>query len=194
MQVNTNKNTYKFGCKKYKYIFSYARHLGKYRIAKSSEETARKEAKIISTVGSKDKKIVRKYAKDRATSGILRRTNPILADKSHGGIGEIEPELEATLSSSKDPLTCVPCDKSFGVRSLYMRHISQKHPYSGESTRNVLSKPVYVKLKNCGRALVSRSDDQLSPPVSKRHSKNLDSTCLSPQVLLYKIRYKESIF
>lgn len=55
---------------------SYARHLGKYRLARSEAEAAKTvaaEAKVITTVGTKDKKILRKYTKNRANLGVLTR-------------------------------------------------------------------------------------------------------------------------
>ena len=56
---------------------SYARHLGKYRLAKSAAEAAKTAAiadsKIITTVGTRDKKIIRKYMKNRSNVGVLTR-------------------------------------------------------------------------------------------------------------------------
>merc|ERR1719266_2188368 len=65
--------------------------------------------KIISTVGSSDKKIVRKYVKKREAAVLTRVVEKVVRKKP--------------LNSSS--LTCAICDKGFGVRSIFVRHVKK---------------------------------------------------------------------
>ena len=69
---------------------SYARHLGKYRLARKAAEDAKSaaaataaitDAKIITTVGTRDKKILRKYTKNSRGSNALLTRNKKSANK-----------------------------------------------------------------------------------------------------------------
>jgi len=91
----------------------FAKLLGKYRVKKTKKNL--KAPKIITTVGSKERKILRKY---------IKKAEPTLVSKCSKKI---------SISRSKqlkkiDNLTCGLCDKSFGVKSIYMRHIQKCHP------------------------------------------------------------------
>jgi len=166
---------------------SYARHLGKYRLARSAEETARKEARmILTTVGPKHKKIVRKYAKERATSGILTRKRAVSTtttadeedDNSSQSTAVSSPSTRSrrhqTVAAAVTPpttggssggggrqqLTCEVCDKSFGVRSMYVRHIESKHKGLAEKAvikSLLLDKKSFIKLKNCSAVVAKQS-------------------------------------
>ena len=128
---------------------SYARHLGKYRLARSAAEAAAakaiNDAKVITTVGTKDKKILRKYTKNRSSSGILTRkrekpvvdTQPEVSEKPKrvlplrisGGTPNLDYDSD-TGPTSGQQFSCDKCDKSFIVKSLYLRHMKQKHSES----------------------------------------------------------------
>eukprot|EP00088_Acartia_fossae_P066729 TRINITY_DN8283_c1_g1_i7.p1 TRINITY_DN8283_c1_g1~~TRINITY_DN8283_c1_g1_i7.p1 ORF type:complete len:858 (+),score=240.34 TRINITY_DN8283_c1_g1_i7:52-2574(+) len=178
---------------------SYARHLGKYRLAKSAAEAAAKtaaatkDAKIITTVGTKDKKILRKYTKNRRNAGVLTRKRP---EK------EVE-AVEETPSTPKTPLAPTPitsaggdtpstplpvgptsgqqfscdiCDKSFIVKSLYLRHMKHKH---NENSKETSSKEAKVSKKSAGNNSNTPSTPTIPPfkpkPIklsinTKRHS------------------------
>jgi uncharacterized C2H2 Zn-finger protein len=107
--------------------------LGKYKINKSKHTSIVIKKKVISTVGSKDKKIVRKYVKKSLT-----REQPVLTRI-----------VEKAVRPTKRPdnsLTCAICDKSFGVRSIYVRHIKKFHP---DLATTMLQTLPSVKVKKC---------------------------------------------
>lgn len=108
----------------------YAKALGKVRLLKSS--TIR--SKIITTSGSQDKKILRKYSKNLPNAGIVSK----------------ESAKEAKVRLAQGSLTCPICDKSFGVKSLYLRHVKQKHPELADTLeqRILLQRKAFVRVKN----------------------------------------------
>jgi len=106
----------------------YAKALGKVRLSKA----AILRAKIITTSGSQDKKIVRKYSKNLP--------KPVIVSK----------KSDKEVRVSQDSLTCPICEKSFGVKSLYLRHVKQKHPELADTLeqRILLQRKAFVRVKN----------------------------------------------
>lgn len=98
----------------------FARLLGKFR-TKATKNKMVKTPKIITTAGSKDKKIIRKYVKKRDLGVVTKQVEKIYRP----------------LNFKKfDNLTCGLCDKSFGVKSLFLRHIQKAHPELAETLEN----------------------------------------------------------
>ena len=89
----------------------FAKLLGKYRVKKTKKNL--KAPKIITTAGSKERKILRKY---------IKKAEPILVSQCSKKMGRSKQFKKI------DNLTCGLCDKSFGVKSIYMRHIQKSHP------------------------------------------------------------------
>jgi len=87
----------------------YARHLGKFR-TNTSKSVA--PPRIITTTGSKEKKIVRKYLKKNEALVVQK---PVIKNR------------QPILSKKVENLTCAICDKSFGVKSLLLRHLQKAH-------------------------------------------------------------------
>ena len=107
----------------------FARMLGKYKVNKSKQINVALKKKIISTVGSKDKKIVRKYVTKRAPVVLTRVVERVArAPARHGA------------------LTCALCDKSFGVRSIYVRHVKKVH---ADLASTLLQSLPSVKVRKC---------------------------------------------
>jgi len=90
----------------------FARMLGKFR-TKATKNNMVKKAKIITTAGSKDKKIIRKYVKKRDLGVVTKQVEKIYRSQNYKKV---------------ENLTCGLCDKSFGVKSLFLRHIQKTHP------------------------------------------------------------------
>ncbi len=110
---------------------SYARHLGKYRLARKAAEDAKSaasaaaattaaitDAKIITTVGTKDKKILRKYTKNSRGSNTLLTRNkksankdPVVQDSSETTTKQkIKSVPKLTLSIPRTPPMTNGCD------------------------------------------------------------------------------------
>lgn len=156
---------------------SYARHLGKYRLARSAAEAAAAKAtndvKVITTVGTKDKKILRKYTKNRSSSAILTRkkekpvveTQPEVLEKPKrvsplrisGGTPDLDYDSDKGPTSGQQ-FSCDKCDKSFIVKSLYLRHMKQKHSESKNTPQPSNKAPKVASV------IISKSNN------GKRHS------------------------
>ena len=108
---------------------SYARHLGKYRLARKAAEDAKSaaaavattaaitDAKIITTVGTKDKKILRKYTKNSRGSNTLLTRNKksankeqVVQDSSETTKQKIKSVPKLTLSIPRTPPMTNGCD------------------------------------------------------------------------------------
>jgi len=98
----------------------YARLLGKFR-TKATKNKMVKTPRIITTAGSKDKKIIRKYVKKRDLGVVTKQVEKIYRPLNFKKV---------------DNLTCGLCDKSFGVKSLFLRHIQKAHPELAETLEN----------------------------------------------------------
>jgi len=98
----------------------FARLLGKFR-TKATKNNMVKTPKIITTAGSKDKKIIRKYVKKRDLGVVTKQVEKIYRPLNFKKV---------------DNLTCGLCDKSFGVKSLFLRHIQKAHPELAETLEN----------------------------------------------------------
>jgi len=108
----------------------FAKMLGKYKVNKTREEkNVAIKNKIISTVGTKDKKIVRKYVKKREENIMTRKI-----------------ERAKTPKKSEVGLSCRICDKSFGRKNIYVRHVKKFHP---ELAETLLQSLPSVKVRNC---------------------------------------------
>jgi len=124
-----------------------------------------KTPKIITTTGSQDKKILRKYVK-KVDIGII--------------IKPVE-KIEKTPKSKRvDNLTCALCDKSFGVKSLFLRHIQKVHPDLAETLENhtMLQTMPSIKIKKVMVPEISDSPKPLRTPTSPK--KFLDSDNPNP--------------
>jgi len=98
----------------------FARLLGKFR-TKATKNKMVKTPRIITTAGSKDKKIIRKYVKKRDLGVVTKQVEKIYRPLNFKKV---------------DNLTCGLCDKSFGVKSLFLRHIQKAHPELAETLEN----------------------------------------------------------
>jgi len=132
----------------------FARLLGKFR-TKATKDRMVKVPKIITTSGSKDKKIIRKYVK-KVDNGIIMK--PV-------------EKMERTSKLKKvDNLTCALCDKSFGVKSLFLRHIQKVHPDLAETLENhtLLQTMPSIKIKKVIVPEILNSPKPLRTPTSPK--------------------------
>jgi len=132
----------------------FARLLGKFR-TKATKDRMVKVPKIITTSGSKDKKIIRKYVK-KVDIGIIMK--PV-------------EKMERTSKGKKvDNLTCALCDKSFGVKSLFLRHIQKVHPDLAETLENhtLLQTMPSIKIKKVIVPEILNSPKPLRTPTSPK--------------------------
>jgi len=127
----------------------FARMLGKFR-TKASKKNMVKKARIITTSGSKDKKIIRKYVKKKDIGVVIK---------------EIEKVAKTPNYKKSDNLTCGLCDKSFGVKSMFLRHIQKAHPDLADTleSHNMLQTLPSVKVKK-----VPIVSDPVESPKAKR--------------------------
>jgi len=131
----------------------FAKMLGKYRIHKNKKTSMALKKKIISTVGSSDKKIVRKYVKKRETAVLTRVVEKVVVRKQ-------------PLNSSS--LTCGICEKGFGVRSIFVRHVKKFHP---ELSSTMLQSLPQVNVKKCKLpALTMPKSMPASPLLTNGHA------------------------
>jgi uncharacterized C2H2 Zn-finger protein len=132
----------------------FARLLGKFR-TKETKHKMVKTPRIITTTGSKEKKIIRKYVK-----------------KMDVGIVSKPAEKAARPQNVKkvENLTCGLCDKSFGVKSLFLRHIKKVHPELAETLENhtMLQTMPSVKVKKVKVPDVSESPKPTRTPTSPK--------------------------
>jgi len=139
-----------------------AKMLAGMRENKSSCAVGALKPKVITTSGSADKKIVRKYLKapDRnlsksKDSKILEATNILEDSNIKSPVKETIKEKKKTNNNSpalkKGGETCAICDKSFGVKSMYLRHVKKSHPELALTmeSHNQLKKLPSINIKNC---------------------------------------------
>jgi len=172
---------------------SYARHLGKYRLVKSREETARREAKIITTLGAKDKKILRKYTKGRGNAGIKTRItksqdqtgSEVEAVAEGAAPPVIEDDVQQTGEGERvppGPVSCTMCPKQFRTHFNYLTHVQFKHKHLAEHIKDQ-KQSLRVKLTKCAlpkspapaSSPLSHSQDSPSTPSARRLSANYSS-------------------
>lgn len=127
----------------------FAKMLGKFKINKS-KKTNTVIKKIISTAGSKDKKIVRKYMKER-DQNIVTKAAVVKAVR--------------TPKRAENGFNCEICDKSFSVKSIYVRHVKKFHPTEAET---LLQNLPPVKKKTSSMPKSPRKNLGPSTPKSKR--------------------------
>merc|ERR1719370_1980162 len=131
----------------------FAKMLGKYRINKNKKTSIALKKKIISTVGSSDKKIVRKYVKKRETAVLTRVVEKVVVRK----------QLQNSSS-----LTCAICEKGFGVRSIFVRHVKKFHP---DLAATMLQSLPQVNVKKCKLpALTMPKSVPASPGLANGHA------------------------
>ena len=139
------------------------------------------KAKVITTTGARDKKIIRKYMKNQDRNGIK---SPKIAKKMSTKVEINKSKLSsASLSSAKkaENLTCGLCDKSFGVKSLFLRHVKKSHPELSATLENhsQLKTLPSINIKKC--LLPKASPNKVpSTPSSPRKVIQIDSTPPSP--------------
>jgi len=126
----------------HKRAHSAARLLGKIRPRLASRaDISELKAKVISTAGGKDKKIIRKY---------MKKPNPVLVKSASkpesAGAGKPGPQ-----KNGNNGLTCGMCDRSFGVKSLFLRHIKKNHPELSQTleSHSKLKTLPSVNIKKC---------------------------------------------
>jgi len=141
-----------------------AKFIGKYKtLTKGAGVKHKAKPVVITTSGTTDKKIIRKYMKSKSKT----------LDSSKASKSElIKKKLPA--NNNKSDLTCVMCDKSFGVKSLYLRHVKKFHPDLSETLEShiQLKTSLSINIKKC--ALPPRSPPKkFNAPTSPR--KALDS-------------------
>ena len=131
--------------------FSYAKHLGKYRQVKLAEETTSRlqpEAKIITTVGTQEKKILRKYVKkDRGTVLTRKPEQPL------------PPPPAAT---PPPPVDAEPPSSAASASRAMARRLSVLGKKADAELR--LQKTSFVNLANCIR---SKARGGASTPVAE---------------------------
>jgi len=111
----------------------FARMLGKFR-TKATKNNMIMKSRIITTAGSTDKKIIRKYVKKQDLGLIKKQVDKIYKSQNFKKV---------------ENLTCGLCDKSFGVKSLFIRHIHKIHPELAETleSHSMLQTLPSVKIK-----------------------------------------------
>jgi len=131
----------------------FAKMLGKYRINKNKKTSIALKKKIISTVGSSDKKIVRKYVKKRETAVLTRVVEKVVVRQ--------QPQNSSSL-------TCAICEKGFGVRSIFVRHVKKFHP---DLAATMLQSLPQVNVKKCKlSALTMPKSVPASPLLTNGHT------------------------
>jgi len=123
--------------------------------------------KVITTSGSADKKIIRKYMKGPDRNISKSKDSKIKIPE--GGV-EVDQQIivkspvKETVKEKKktnnniqalkkggENLTCAICDKSFGVKSMFLRHVKKSHPELALTmeSHNQLKKLPSINIKNC---------------------------------------------
>merc|ERR1719187_1741663 len=151
----------------------YARALGK-------RLTSKPVKSIITTTGSQVKKIVRKYLKDKRVLGSAPRVEKpderedITPVNGEDTMVNGDNNMVSGGRLSQDALTCPICEKSYGVKSLYLRHVKQKHQQlaSQLGQRVMLQRTPFVKIKNVHLPHMGRK----SPGGSPANSRTSNST------------------
>jgi len=139
----------------------FARLLGKFR-TKATKNKMVKKPRIITMTGSKDKKIIRKYVKKRDIGVVSKPAEKIVK----------APQLKKV-----DTLTCGMCDKSFGVKSLFLRHIQKVHPELAETleSHTMLQTMPSINIKKVKVPVVSESPKPNRTPTSPKKFFDVDN-------------------
>ena len=101
----------------------------------------KKLKKVITTSGTADKKIIRKYLKD-----------PSIQNKSSKASSPLKKDKKSLVKPvPKKDLTCFMCDKSFGVKSLFLRHVKKCHPELAQTleSHSQLKTLPKINIKKC---------------------------------------------
>merc|ERR1719232_2202360 len=116
--------------------------------------------KVITTSGSADKKIIRKYIKSQ-DKGLSKKIN---LEKPKASVSKVDsPQRKvdsplrkvtsttSALAKNVENLTCGLCDKSFGVKSLFLRHVRKCHPELAQTLEchSQLKTLPSIKIKKC---------------------------------------------
>ena len=124
----------------------FAKLLGKNKVTKAKSVV---KAKVITTSGSADKKIIRKYLKgqDKVSVNAPVKINSVKSQPSP----KKKPPPAIVNKKPTESLTCGLCDKSFGVKSLYLRHVKKAHPELSLTleTHSQLKALPKINVKNC---------------------------------------------
>ena len=152
-----------------------ARMLAKKRSLTAPTPAKPIKAKVITTSGTTDKKIIRKYMKTQ-DKGLSKK---ISIEKPKSNVSKVDsPQRKVASASSSsalakkvENLTCGLCDKSFGVKSLFLRHVRKSHPELAQTLEchSQLKTLPSIKIKKCEQ------------PKSPRPQTKVPSTPLSPQ-------------
>ena len=141
----------------------FAKLLGKSKVTK---EKSAVKAKVITTSGTADKKIIRKYLKgqDKVTTNGPVKENSVKTQRSP----KKKPGPVIVNKKPPESLTCGLCDKSFGVKSLYLRHVKKAHPELSLTleTHSQLKSLPKINVKNCNLSLPSLPSPLSSPKVA----------------------------
>ena len=145
----------------------FAKMLGRNKV---SEKKSAVKAKVITTAGSTEKKIIRKYVKGQDKVNV--NVNGQLKIKQNKLKDSPKKKLPAAVAKKTDSLTCGLCDKSFGVKSLYLRHVKKAHPELSlklEAHSQLKAVPK-INIKNCSDVVGS---DPVFNSSELRHSEFL---------------------
>merc|ERR1719384_1825485 len=96
----------------------------------------------------------------------------------------IKKKSASSNTQAKSDLTCAMCDKSFGVKSLYLRHVKKFHPDLSETldSHSQLKSPLSINIKKC--SLPPKSPSSFNVPTSPRIALDSPSVPKSPKRLL----------
>lgn len=122
--------------------------------------------KVITTSGATDKKIIRKYIKSTAPK-IFKP--------------EFIKKKSVTVNANKSDLTCAMCDKSFGVQSLYLRHVKKFHPDLSETLDSHIQLKALPSI-NIKKCLLPKSPTKVpntstSPRIPKSPMRKVSTPC-----------------
>merc|ERR550534_3153264 len=94
----------------------------------------------------------------------------------------IKKKSASSNTQSKSDLTCAICDKSFGVKSLYLRHVKKFHPDLSETLdiHTQLKSPLSINIKKCSLTPKSPSSSNTFP-TSPRKALDSPSVPKSPK-------------
>ena len=128
---------------------------------------------VITTSGSTDKKIIRKYMKSKCKT---------LDSSPKVSKSELIKKKSASANSAQSDLTCAMCDKSFGVKSLYLRHVKKFHPDLSETfdSHSQLKSPLSINIKKCSLP-PNKSPSAFNVPTSPRKALDSPSVPKSPK-------------
>ena len=149
-----------------------AKLLGKSKnLTKGADVIHKTKPVVLTTTGSTDKKIIRKYMKSKSKT---------LDSPKSGSKSEFIKKKPAP--ANKSDLTCAMCDKSFGVKSLYLRHVKKFHPDLSETlnSHSQLKSPLSINIKKC--SLTPKApQNAFNVPTSPRKALDSPSVPKSPK-------------